>query len=68
MNQNNTKTSPTGLTMEQVESASHYQLCYWYRFLPSGTIQIGDPVSDRLIERYRSMGGMTPQISKDMEW
>ena len=69
-------------TIQEVENASREQLCSWYRFLPSpGQHAIGKgqdefdaaiagekPVMDRLVERFREMGGMTPEISKNIGW
>ena len=61
-----TQGSPTGLTLAEVESADHEQLCRWWRFLPS--MRVGDPVSDRLVQRLKDLGGMTPEISKRIGW
>lgn len=65
-------------TIEQVNSANHEQLCQWHRFLSSpGSWAIDSgreefdeamakevPVMSRIAERYKEMGGMTPEISK----
>ena len=67
---------------EQIERADHAQLAYWVRFLPSpGSRATGmDPASfqlilleekeilDRIIARFNEMGGMTPEISKEIGW
>jgi len=67
-------------TLEQVNSASHYQICSWYRFLPSpGSRAIGRPdfeevlnreapIMDRIAERLKEFGGFTPEISKSLGW
>ena len=69
-------------TIEQVNAATHFELCGWYRFLPSpgaSAINKGRPafdvalaeqkvVLDRIVERMKEMGGMTPAISKQLGW
>lgn len=50
-------------TMEQVENASHEDLARWYRFLlASGKEQ--QAILDKIAERFKKLGGMTPEISK----
>ncbi len=50
-------------TMEQVEKASHEDLARWYRFLlASGKEQ--QSILDQIAERFKKLGGMTPEISK----
>ena len=51
-------------TMEQVEKANHEQLARWYRFLPSGDTPQQQNIQDRIVQRFKKMGGMTPEISK----
>ena len=69
-------------TIEQVEAADRTQLARWYRFLPSpATRAIGKPMKefdkvlaeekeilDRIIVRFDEVGGMNPQISKQIGW
>jgi hypothetical protein len=67
-------------TLEEVESADRYAICKWWRFLKSpGERAIGRPefeevlqkekvVMDRIAERYKELGGMTPAISKSLGW
>lgn len=67
-------------TLEQVEQASHIQLARWHRFLPSpGSRAIGQDnfqevfaqqaaILDRIEERFKELGGMTPEISKGIGW
>jgi len=69
-------------TIQQVEAASHEQVCRWYRFLPSpGTSAIGREdgsfeeamvaekvVMDRICQRLDELGGFTSQISKKIGW
>ena len=67
-------------TIEEVNSAGHVQICTWYRFLNSpGHSAIGfdnfeevlkqeKVIMDRIFERYKEFGGMTPQVSKLIGW
>ena len=51
-------------TMEQVESANREQLAWWYRFLPSGDTSEQRRIMTKLVERFKSLGGMSPELSK----
>jgi len=51
-------------TKEQVEKASREQLAKWYRFPPSGDTKEQQVVLDRISERFKALGGMTPELSK----
>ena len=63
-----------------VESADHVQLARWFRFLKSpGWDAVGKPdfesvcsaetkIIDRIVQRFKSAGGMTPEISKRIGW
>jgi len=67
-------------TMDEVEMASHIQLCKWNKFLVSpgegavGTSQFNEvllkeaKIIDRIMERLDGMGGFTPEISKMIGW
>lgn len=69
-------------TLEEVNVASHEQICYWWRFLESpGMSAIDSPrevydavarkeceVMNRMGERLRKFGGFTPEISKKIGW
>jgi hypothetical protein len=67
-------------TIEEVEKASHIQICKWYRFLPSpGTQAIGTKYFDEVLieeteimnkitKRLSNFGGFTPEISKQIGW
>jgi hypothetical protein len=50
-------------TMDQVEKASHEQLAWWYRFLPSGDTPEHKKIMDRMQQRFKKLGGMTPDLS-----
>jgi len=66
-------------TIEQVKEASHTQLAIWYRFLPSpGSTMVGKDgfkeslkqeaeTIDLIVERFREMGGFTPELSKKID-
>jgi len=50
-------------TIDQVMKASHEDLARWYRFLlPSGKEQ--QAILDKIADRFKKLGGMTPEISK----
>jgi hypothetical protein len=50
-------------TIGQIMKASHEDLARWYRFLlPSGNEQ--QAILDKIAERFKKLGGMTPEISK----
>jgi hypothetical protein len=51
-------------TLEQAETASHEQLARWYRFLPSGNTPEQQKVMEKIVKRFKALGGMTPEISK----
>jgi hypothetical protein len=67
-------------TIDAVNQATHIQLARWSRFLPSpGQKAIGTPefntvlnqeaaIMNRIVARFQEMGGMTPQISKQIGW
>jgi hypothetical protein len=69
-------------TLDQVEAAGHFQLGNWYRHLPSpGSNSIGNSDADfyadstremlimnRIQQRFASMGGMNPKLSKQIAW
>lgn len=53
-----------GPWFDQVEKADREQLARWYRFLPSGDTPEQRKIRNRLAERFKKMGGMTPELSK----
>ena len=55
-------------TIEEVNAASHRQICYWYRFLPLARNEKELEVVNRVVERLRELGGFTPEISKAIGW
>jgi hypothetical protein len=51
-------------TVQEVEMADKEQLARWYRFLPSGDGASDEKIMKRIAERFRELGGMTPELSK----
>ena len=51
-------------TMDQVEKASQEDLARWYRFLPTGDSKEEQKIMDRIAEKFKKSGGMTPALSK----
>ena len=55
-------------TLKEVESAGRFAVCEWYRFLPSPMNDEQVKIMNRICERYKELGGFTPEISKVMGW
>ena len=55
-------------TDQQVEAATHEELGYWARFLPSPMSEHELKVINRIAERFKEMGGFTPELSKKVGW
>ena len=55
-------------TIEEVEKADREQICRWWRFLGSPTTDEEVIVMNRIAERFREVGGFTPEISKQIGW
>jgi len=67
-------------TIDEVEKASHYQICEWCRFLPSpgwaavGTEHFEETLREEglvlkyILERFSFFGGWTPKLSKKVGW
>lgn len=51
-------------SMAEVNKASHEQLAYWYRFLPHGSTVEENEIMEKLVERFKKMGGMTAALSE----
>jgi len=51
-------------TMEQVGKANHEQLARWYRILPSGDTKEQQNILNRIAERFKKLGGVTPALEK----
>lgn len=69
-------------TIEQVKQAELYTICYWYRFLPypaksadgknreefNRILAEEVDVMNLVCRRYKELGGITPEISKQLGW
>lgn len=55
-------------TEKEIESADRMQLGTWFRFLPlpSGELELKS-IND-IFDKFRSLGGMTPALSKEIGW
>lgn len=54
--------------MAQVELADRFLICKWYRHLPSPSNPDQEKVMNRICEKYKELGGFTPDISKQVGW
>ena len=55
-------------TLEEINKASHEQLCRWWRFLPSDHFPQGlggKRIKERLFDEF---DGITPEMSKKIGW
>jgi len=55
-------------TLEQIKNADHKQICKWYRFLASPKNAAETNAMNAICEKFKSGGGMTPEISKQIGW
>ena len=69
-------------TLEEVNAADRYQICRWWRFLPSPgmssskkssaeftkALDAEAPIMNQIAKRFKEMGGFTPEISKSIGW
>jgi len=69
-------------SMSAVEKADREQICRWHRFLPSPgwsalnkvmedfqkQMDAEAKIMDRIEERFKEMGGFTPELSKKIGW
>lgn len=55
-------------TLDQVNQASHLQICKWMRFLEVTGNPDEQKVVLRLCERLDEFGGFTPEISRQIGW
>jgi len=51
-------------TLQDVEKANQEQLARWFSHLPAGETPEQKKVMDRINERFRKLGGMTPELEK----
>ncbi len=55
-------------TIEEVNAASHEQMCSWWRFLPMAKSEEELAIVKRVDERLTELGGFTAEISKAIGW
>ena len=55
-------------TLAEVEKADRVQLARWFRFLPASESNDQTAVVSLMFQRFGDMGGMTPEISKEIGW
>ena len=55
-------------TLLEVQSADRKQICKWYRFLGLTTDKEKQVIMTQIINQFNIMGGMTPEISKELGW
>jgi len=53
-----------------IDNMTHMEMCSLYRFAPSGHpyFDSTNPISDYFMEKYKSKGSMTSEISKQIGW
>ena len=53
---------------KEINGLSHREMCRLYRFAPSGHkyFDVEKPYWELFNKRYKELGGMTPEISKDL--
>jgi hypothetical protein len=65
---------PTETELEQlrieISQMSHYQMARRYRYAPSGDpmFRFDLPLNRLFMERFKQLGGWTPEISKQVGW
>jgi hypothetical protein len=55
-------------TIEEVKEADRFNICKWYRHLPSASNEADREIMNLVIDRYMEVGGFTPEISKAVGW
>lgn len=55
---------------KKIDNMSHIEMATLHRFAPAGHAIFRDdlPLCDYFNERFQSLGGMTPEISKKIGW
>lgn len=55
--------------LADLEKLSHYEMAKLYRFCPVGSLFFADTdVYARFKQRFAELGGMTPELSKQIGW
>ncbi len=53
-------------TLEEVETATHRQICEWYRFLPSPSDNEQVEINTLIYDKFNEKGGYTTNLSKQI--
>lgn len=53
---------------EQIDAMTHYDLAYAWRFAPTGDLRLQGEAGAYFKERFDSLGGFTPALSKQIGW
>jgi len=51
-----------------IDGMSQYQMAYKVRFSPAGDPFMCGDLGDYFMARFKELGGMTPEISKQLGW
>ena len=51
-------------TLQDVEKANREQLAQWYSHMPAGDTPEQKKVMERINQRFKKLGGMTPELEK----
>ena len=55
-------------TIEAVKVADRYTICLWYRRLAVPENEEQERVMNLICDRFVTLGGFTPEISKSIGW
>lgn len=55
-------------SMEDAETADKATLARWYRFLPSPQGETAIKILNKIIERFKELGGWDAELSKSIGW
>lgn len=61
--------APFETSLAVIENLTREQMCFIHRFAPSGHpfFRTGTPAAAAFAERYKKLGGMSPDISKQLD-
>ncbi len=52
----------------EIDNMSHFRMAWIWRFAPVGSPYLLGEVGDYFTARFKSLGGMTPEISNAIGW
>lgn len=55
-------------TEQQVKDADRMDVCRWYRFLPIAENETEAKIEKLVYDKFKELGGFTPEISKAVGW